>query len=172
MVARTAFAALLSLFIAGASASAQNDSRASGADALIAEIATSIASVDNKRESARADEEDATLYNCLNEKYLNMAAYELLANEALERYSNASGEAARGDALDLIQTAHGRVLALKAEADLCESDVINYAGPQDRSADQDPAIPDRDTTSTGQATSPTGAADTTDDSDSRNTPIL
>lgn len=172
MVARTAASAFLSVLVIGAGAFAQDDSRASGPSALVSEIADWVAAVESDKESARTDEGDATLYDCLMDKWINMTAYEVLANEAYARYQSAGDEAAREDAMDLVQTAHGRVFALKAEADQCESDVINYAGPQDRTAERNPNIPDQDTTNTGTATSPTGGMDTTDDSDQRNTPVL
>jgi hypothetical protein len=89
------------------------------------------------------------------------------------RLAGASNDpAAAADATDLIQLAHAQVFALRAEADSCSSDVINYAGDQQRDATVNGRIPRRDTTNVGGLTSPTLGSDVDDDSDDRNTPVL
>lgn len=174
MAARTSIAMFaLTLVVGGAASAQQGGSRASGPDDLVQEMTGWVNEVEAAQDAARTDDEDATLYDCLTQKAVNMSAYLILATEAQGRLASAGDDAAaRADAVDLIQTAHGRVAALKSEADQCESDVINYAGAQSRDSSTDRRIPASDTTGTGTSTSPTGAGSDSDDSDTRNTPVL
>jgi hypothetical protein len=161
------------MLVAVGGSAQEGSSRASGPDALLGEIGGWVGSVEAKLEDAATDNEDATLYECLSSVLANMTAYQVLAEEAKGRLDGAGSDATvAADATDLIQLAHGRVLALRAEADSCSSDVINYAGDQQREATVNGRIPQRDTTNVGDLTSATVGSDVANDSDDRNTPVL
>jgi hypothetical protein len=168
-----AMASVLALLVSVPAFAQDGGSRAAGPETLLGEMAGWVGAVEAKLEEAATDNEDATLYDCLSSVLANMSAYQVLADEAMGRLAGASNDpAAAADATDLIQLAHAQVFALRAEADSCSSDVINYAGDQQRDATVNGRIPRRDTTNVGGLTSPTLGSDVDDDSDDRNTPVL
>jgi outer membrane murein-binding lipoprotein Lpp len=136
---------------------------------LVAEMQGMLASVEAARSDATSGDDDATLYVCLTEAFINMGSYLLVAEEAQAALGSSGDPVVAEGSMELINTAHSRVVVLSVEAQQCESGVASFTGDQARSVAVDSRIPTAEVTQTGDLSSPISGSGS-DDRDLRGTP--